>query len=669
MATLDYKQRELLIKCENNSCLIGCVSNINVPEPYSSQIIIKLKCEDVSPISKDETLRFVFGGRGYMAFGNNQDAEIMPYGYSEYGMTYREKQDELDNHFLNKLVLFYPIYNEDGKRTWHKNAKIYSVLERDNIDELFFNVVPTLKMDTGKFEEYLQSETYFDIVGMDGMIYDSPTIIICGNYAYKTKDSITPLLEFSPQSPERWRFSKRDDIVKIDLEKLSAFNKDNIIEADQVYADISFVEDDLCNEIYQCSNYEQLEKDKPIESVVPEDTEDISEDIFEENNLYKRETDFLNGLKQLTLSRKLHYEFNDLVNFHVSVKTNPLTILAGRSGTGKTQLAFSYAKMLDLSEDNGTLLFMPISPSYTEPNDVLGYLNVLNNKYIPAETGFAKFLIHAANDQSKMHLVIFDEMNLSQVEYWFSPFISILEKDVNERYLQLYDPSAQCDNNNEFPSRIKIGENVIFIGTVNIDETTKDFSDRLLDRTFVIKLRSSSFVSFYEESMDNANRVTPAESSKCTGAVEFTQWKNYRREQPKGSNEMSIFENHEDELRFMDEMHVLIERFIPDGGISYRVLRNIANYMGRMPIKDGQMIIPRAQVFDMVINQTVMTKIRGTETQIYELIGVLEPGESAISSSELDKLFSKYRNVSEFEMCRESLKRKAEDLRVNGYTN
>jgi 5-methylcytosine-specific restriction endonuclease McrBC GTP-binding regulatory subunit McrB len=208
---------------------------------------------------------------------------------------------------------------------------------------------------------------------------------------------------------------------------------------------------------------------------------------------------FLRALKQFTVREKLCYEMNDLINFHICVKTNPLTVVAGMSGTGKTQLALSYARMLDLSEEEETLLFLPISPSYTEPGDLLGYLNSTNGLYVPSETGLTDFLIHAARNPDKMHMVIFDEMNLSQVEYWFAPFISLLEKEEDTRVLQLYGSKANCLNHERYPDSIKVGSNIIFIGTVNMDETTKDFSDRLLDRANIVVLNKKSVVQLKEE--------------------------------------------------------------------------------------------------------------------------------------------------------------------------
>ena len=55
--------------------------------------------------------------------------------------------------------------------------------------------------------------------------------------------------------------------------------------------------------------------------------------------------------------------------------------------------ALQYAKMLDTQEVNHTLLFMPVSPSFIEPDDVLGYLNP-NNGTINFDLKWIRILIN-----------------------------------------------------------------------------------------------------------------------------------------------------------------------------------------------------------------------------------------------------------------------------------
>ena len=120
-----------------------------------------------------------------------------------------------------------------------------------------------------------------------------------------------------------------------------------------------FMDDELRNKLCLIEKNESFEIDKKKTVVVSKELEEQDEVIGD-----NEEVKFLRGLQKLTINNGLQYEFEDLVNFHTSLKTNPLTILAGMSGTGKTQLAYNYAKMLGLSEENNTLLFMPISPAY-----------------------------------------------------------------------------------------------------------------------------------------------------------------------------------------------------------------------------------------------------------------------------------------------------------------
>ncbi|MBL2225426.1 hypothetical protein ELJ01_31140, partial [Klebsiella pneumoniae] len=73
----------------------------------------------------------------------------------------------------------------------------------------------------------------------------------------------------------------------------------------------------------------------------------------------------------------------------------------------------------------------------------------------------------------------------------FTPFLSVLELETKNRILNLYEGVQDIENS--IPSTIEIGENIIFVGTVNFDETTKELSDRLLDRTNLITLQKIPF--------------------------------------------------------------------------------------------------------------------------------------------------------------------------------
>lgn len=637
------------------------------------QIFINPLCSEPLPVIE---LSVFDNDYDYIGFDYKQNKSMLPATYDTDSYDVDERMDELEDWFTDKLIIFHPEYSHNIKNgQWFRNFYITGLL-KDNID-LYnsFEMVPRVQMSVNAFEKVLRKGEFFDLPGYDAELSESPQIILCGSYAYRLKesDSTEDLLTPNPNNPERWKCTNSENIVKVDLSKIETYKTCSIRASDSIY----FLESNLHNEALLKTEFEPFEEDRvkeEIEAVMAEKAKAaaaaavaVNDDVEvdeEEDDFNSDEILFLEGLRQQTLDNGLQYKFDDLVNFHTSIKTNPLTILAGMSGTGKSRLAMNYAKMLNLSEDNDTLLFLPISPSYTEPSDVLGYLNSMNGLYVPSETGLVKFLRRANERPDQMHMVIFDEMNLSQIEYWFSPFLSILEKDMNDRTLRLYDEDAHCINKAVYPSTMKIGENIIFVGTVNIDDTTKDFSNRLLDRTFVINLDMVNFSQFYRDYQKrlSGNERVDVPQTKCKNVAQFIGWCHNSEK-----NYIDAFKDNLDELTFFDELNDLIRKYIPDGGISHRVLKNIGNYIQNVPLKNGNMIIDRKQVFDTVINQTVMTKIRGTETQLQGLIGTSEGG--IVVDSELATLLDKYSELSDFSQIRKNLFRKSEELRINGYTN
>jgi hypothetical protein len=83
-------------------------------------------------------------------------------------------------------------------------------------------------------------------------------------------------------------------------------------------------------------------------------------------------------------------------------------------------------------------------------------------------------------------------MNLARVEYYFSDVLSIIESRnkvnktiVSDRLLnrELLDSASFSDYGD-----IYIPDNLYFIGTVNMDETTFPFSKKVLDRANVVEL-------------------------------------------------------------------------------------------------------------------------------------------------------------------------------------
>ena len=158
-------------------------------------------------------------------------------------------------------------------------------------------------------------------------------------------------------------------------------------------------------------------------------------------------------------------------------------VLTGLSGTGKTQLAIEYAKALTGGdgEANGRIRTIAVQPGWYDPTPLLGYVNPLGeNRY--AKTEFLRFLIRANEDPSTPYVCVLDEMNLSHPEQYLAPILSAMELEHGEIDLH----SGDADESG-VPRGIPYPDNLVLIGTVNMDETTMGISDKVLDRAFTLE--------------------------------------------------------------------------------------------------------------------------------------------------------------------------------------
>lgn len=200
------------------------------------------------------------------------------------------------------------------------------------------------------------------------------------------------------------------------------------------------------------------------------------------------EPTFIAQLQRVVERRGFTFQTEDLLNFHVCVKIGGLTVLAGPSGTGKSSLPRLYAEALGWKN---RYLQVPVRPDWLDDRDFLGAYNALARRFEPASSGVADHLIAAMLAEQRnlddLYLVTLDEMNLARVEHYFAQFLSVLEAPLEERNIALFAPGLARPSDPYAPYQsIHLGENVRFLGTVNIDETTHFFSPKVLDRCQVV---------------------------------------------------------------------------------------------------------------------------------------------------------------------------------------
>lgn len=203
-------------------------------------------------------------------------------------------------------------------------------------------------------------------------------------------------------------------------------------------------------------------------------------------------------------ARALAFHPRTIFAFHTSLKiteVSPMLVLAGISGTGKSLLPRIYSEVMGMQ-----FLNVAVQPRWDSPQDLLGFYNYMEHRYKATDLARALrqmdgYNYPADSDEAKrvqkgMLLVLLDEMNLARVEYYFSDLLSKLEmrsrdaledkfkRDLASLSVEL-GSVEEADAKNVRP--LFVGFNVLFVGTMNEDETTQSLSDKVLDRSNLIR--------------------------------------------------------------------------------------------------------------------------------------------------------------------------------------
>jgi 5-methylcytosine-specific restriction protein B len=200
----------------------------------------------------------------------------------------------------------------------------------------------------------------------------------------------------------------------------------------------------------------------------------------------------INEIKSSIIALGGHYSDNLVERYHVGFNHNPdkhFLILCGLSGTGKTQIAIQYAKAVhgikEPTESDPYLFICPVRPEWTDPTGLVGYHDLLTDKYI-VPTFLEALLVATANPNIPVFICL-DEMNLARVEYYLSDILSSIESDSP---LQLHSNSLPIEGSSggEVRGQLSLPKNIYIVGTINIDETTNPLSDKVLDRAVMIDM-------------------------------------------------------------------------------------------------------------------------------------------------------------------------------------
>ncbi|HEY2961661.1 MAG TPA: DUF3578 domain-containing protein [Pyrinomonadaceae bacterium] len=177
------------------------------------------------------------------------------------------------------------------------------------------------------------------------------------------------------------------------------------------------------------------------------------------------------------------YEPWQIAQYITAVRTKPFVILAGITGTGKSKLPALVAEAT-----GGESKLVPVRPDWTDSADVLGYTDLEGN----FRPGPVLEIAHAAAANTDQFCTcIIDEMNLARVEQYFAEVLSRIE----DRHPQQNGGYRTAPLIWQVPKEadaewreVVIPQNLAIVGTVNMDESTHNFSRKVLDRAFTIEL-------------------------------------------------------------------------------------------------------------------------------------------------------------------------------------
>ncbi|MGO0060599.1 McrB family protein [Brevibacillus fluminis] len=497
--------------------------------------------------------------------------------------------------------------------------------------------------DTPSFVLWKHDDTRFEVIGE----FDKHQYAF-GGFCFSYKE---PLKNISVSSEWFDNCHEEKDIMFIELNTYTRISSElhqaGVLQDTEIGSTTSAAVE-IAATTMELSDPVTEEAAQPLAQEAPEPAVPASDHLSS-----SEETRFLELFYSITRDMGLQYQKRDLLNFHTSLKSSTLTILAGMSGTGKSKLVQAYSRALGM--DDSQLNIIPVRPSWSDDADLVGFVDSLHMVYRPGDSGMINTLINAKNDENKnnkLYIICFDEMNLARVEHYFSQFLSVLELEPSRRILRLYndDLEAKLYNSAQYPPTIPIGDNVIFVGTVNLDESTYHFSDKVLDRANVISLEIMPFIGLKELKDEKKNQKREPYSLDVFRSFKSTE------------NGFSLSDQ---EVHLFWDIHQAFQTVNTNLGVGPRIVKQIDNYMKNLPKTS---YFTSSDALDKQIVQRILTKLRGSEEQLQALLGTIDLHTGKVTGGSLLEILDRYHDLSPFTESRKIIDQKTRELKINGYT-
>lgn len=260
----------------------------------------------------------------------------------------------------------------------------------------------------------------------------------------------------------------------------------------------------LCNEISQYITDENFVKafKAAVEFLEDKYFNKGGEDIVKGKEITnKTQEDVINYIHSYITSQGYEYDYTLISNLYISLKIKPFIILAGISGTGKSKIVRLFAESLGATVENHQFNMISVRPDWNDSTELIGYKN-LESKFIKGK--LTQIIEEASQNLDKPYFVCLDEMNLARVEYYLSDYLSVIEsrRKVDDKIVTdklIYDSEIDEEETLSLP------ENLYIVGTVNMDDTTFQFSRKVLDRANTIEFSEVNLENLFGENSEEDN--------------------------------------------------------------------------------------------------------------------------------------------------------------------
>ncbi len=307
---------------------------------------------------------------------------------------------------------------------------------------------------------------------------------------------------------------------------------------------------------------------------------------------------FLERIEKGMQEFNVFYPKRLLYMFHTALKStslSPLSVLSGVSGTGKSELPKLYVHFGGLN-----FLSIAVQPTWDSPESLMGYFHAIENKFDVTE--FLRFFIQTTLSNNEepyglkeaMSIVLLDEMNLAHIELYFAEFLSKLEIKCSQ------ETNISIKLGTGLTWELPLGDNLLFVGTMNEDESTKMLSDKVLDRAFCLNFERPKIL--------KGKQQKPIPSNDGYLKVEtFNRWIN-----KKGDQEANL------EGKYKKLTEEINERLDACGrSIGHRVWQSMSTYMHNHPLvlhaSDKNKALQFAYEECLVLK--IFPKLRGVQTR------------------------------------------------------